>query len=101
MNRKEFGQLFATLRQDLDWTQFQLSEYADIDEPVISQIERGVKKFFEPELLFQLANALQLTTLERREFSRLPADWSKSKSSASPRRRWRLMCSMSERALIK
>ena len=68
MNRKEFGQLLATLRQDLDWTQFQLSEYADLDEAVISQIERGVKKFFEPELLFRLANALQLTTLERREF---------------------------------
>jgi transcriptional regulator with XRE-family HTH domain len=68
MNRKEFGQLLATLRQDLDWTQFQLSEYADLDEAVISQIERGVKKFFEPELLFCLANALQLTTLERREF---------------------------------
>ena len=31
-------------------------------------MERGVKKYFEPELLFQLANALQLTTLERREF---------------------------------
>jgi len=68
MNRKEFGQLLAALRQDLDWTQFQLSEYADIDEAVISQIERGVKKFFEPELLFRLANALHLTTLERREF---------------------------------
>ena len=68
MNRNEFGQLLATLRQDLDWTQFQLSEYADVDEAVISQIERGVKKFFEPELLFRLANALQLTTLERREF---------------------------------
>ncbi len=68
MNRKEFGQLLATLRQDLDWTQFQLSEYSDLDEAVISQIERGVKKFFEPELLFCLANALQLTTLERREF---------------------------------
>lgn len=68
MNRKEFGQLLATLRQDLDWTQFELSEYADVDEAVISQIERGVKKFFEPELLFKLANALQLTTLERREF---------------------------------
>ena len=68
MNRKEFGQLLATLRQDLDWTQFQLSEYADVDQAVISQIERGVKKFFEPELLFSLANSLQLTTLERREF---------------------------------
>ncbi len=68
MNRKEFGQLLATLRQDLDWTQFQLAEYSNIDEAVISQIERGVKKYFESELLISLANALQLTTLERREF---------------------------------
>jgi transcriptional regulator with XRE-family HTH domain len=68
MNRKDFGELLSTLRQDLDWTQFNLSEYADVDEAVISQIERGVKKFFEPDLLFNLANALQLTTLERREF---------------------------------
>jgi transcriptional regulator with XRE-family HTH domain len=68
MNRKDFGQLLATLRQDLDWTQFQLAEYAEVDVAVISQMERGVKKFFEPELLFCLANALQLTTLERREF---------------------------------
>lgn len=68
MNRKDFGQLLAALRQDLDWTQFQLSEYAQVNEAVISQIERGVKKFFEPELLFDLANALKLTTLERREF---------------------------------
>lgn len=68
MNRKDFGQLLSTLRQDLDWTQFELSEYADIEEAVVSQIERGVKKHFEPDLLFKLANALQLTTLERREF---------------------------------
>jgi transcriptional regulator with XRE-family HTH domain len=68
MNRKEFGQLLATLRQDLGWTQFQLAEISEIDLAVISQIERGVKKFFEPELLFSLANAFQLTTLERREF---------------------------------
>jgi transcriptional regulator with XRE-family HTH domain len=68
MNRKEFGQLLSTLRQDMGWTQFQLAEYAQADEAVVSQMERGVKKYFEPELLFQLANALQLTTLERREF---------------------------------
>jgi transcriptional regulator with XRE-family HTH domain len=68
MNRREFGQLLATLRQDLDWTQFELAEYAEVDEAVVSQIERGVKKHFEPELLFSLANTLQLTTLERREF---------------------------------
>lgn len=68
MNRKDFGELVAALRQDLGWTQFQLAEYSDIDDAVISQIERGVKKYFEPHLLFQLANAFQLTTLERREF---------------------------------
>lgn len=68
MNRKQFGELVAALRQDLGWTQFQLAEYAELDDAVVSQIERGVKKHFEPELLFQLGNAFQLTTLERREF---------------------------------
>ncbi len=68
MNRKDFGELVSTLRLDLGWTQFQLAEYAGIDVAVISQTERGVKKFFEPELLFCLANALQLTTIERSEF---------------------------------
>jgi transcriptional regulator with XRE-family HTH domain len=68
MNRKEFGELVAALRQDLGWTQFQLAEYAEEDEAVVSQIERGAKKHFGPDLLFHLANALQLTTLERREF---------------------------------
>jgi transcriptional regulator with XRE-family HTH domain len=68
MNRKDFGELLSALRQDLGWTQSELAEYADVDDAVISQIERGVKKYFEPELLLCLANALQLTTLERREF---------------------------------
>lgn len=68
MNRKEFGELISALRQDLGWTQFQLAEFSNLDIAVISQIERGVKKYFEPELLFSLANAFQLTTLERREF---------------------------------
>ena len=68
MKRKEFGELVAALRQDMGWTQFQLAEYADVDNAVISRIERGVKRHFEPELLFQLVNAFQLTTLERREF---------------------------------
>lgn len=68
MNRKDFGELVAALRQDLGWTQFQLAEYSELDSAVISQIERGVKRYFEPELLFKLANTFQLTTLERREF---------------------------------
>jgi transcriptional regulator with XRE-family HTH domain len=68
MKRKEFGELVATLRQDLGRTQFQLAESVGVDVAVISQIERGVKKFFEPELLFRLANEFQLTTMERRQF---------------------------------
>lgn len=68
MKRKEFGELIAALRQDLGWTQFQLAENASVDIAVVSQTERGVKKYFEPQLLFQFANAFQLTTLERREF---------------------------------
>lgn len=68
MNRKDFGELVAALRQDFGWTQFQLAEYSGLDDAVISQIERGVKRYFDPELLFCLANAFQLTTLERREF---------------------------------
>ena len=68
MIRKQFGELVAALRQDLGWTQFQLAEYAELDDAVVSQIERGVKKHFEPDLLFKLVNAFQLTTLERREF---------------------------------
>jgi transcriptional regulator with XRE-family HTH domain len=68
MDRKEFGKLVAALRQDMEWTQYQLSEYGHLDLPLISQIERGVKKHLEPELLVKLANAFQLTTLERKEF---------------------------------
>lgn len=68
MNRKDFGQLIASLRQDIGWTQAQLAEHADIDNATLSNIERGAKRHLDPETLFQLANALRLTSLERREF---------------------------------
>lgn len=68
MNRKDFGELIASLRKDLGWTQAELAEYAGIDNATLSNIERGVKRHLEPETLYQLANALRLTSLERREF---------------------------------
>jgi transcriptional regulator with XRE-family HTH domain len=68
MNRRDFGELVSTLRQDMGWTQAQLAEFAQLDIAVISQVERGVKKHFDPELILCLANGLQLTTLECREF---------------------------------
>ena len=68
MNRKEFGRLVSLLRTDLGWKQTQLAEYAEIPITTLGNIERGAKKYLEPESLFRLANALQLTSLERREF---------------------------------
>lgn len=68
MNHEKFGELVSALRQDLSWTQFQLAKYSGQDVAVISQIERGVKRYLDPHLLFCLANAFQLTTLERHEF---------------------------------
>ncbi len=68
MNRREFGRLISLLRTELGWSQTQLADYAEIQIATLSNIERGIKKYLEPETLFRLANALQLTSLERREF---------------------------------
>lgn len=68
MDKKSFGRLLAVLRAEMGWTQAQLAEIVDVDDALISNIERGTKKIIEPELLLRLANILQLTTLERREF---------------------------------
>lgn len=68
MDRKAFGRLLAALRDELGWTQAYLAELVDVAEAVISQLERGAKRQVDPALIFKLANALQLTTLERREF---------------------------------
>jgi transcriptional regulator with XRE-family HTH domain len=68
MNRKEFGQLIASLRQDLGLTQAQLAELVDLENATLSNIERGAKRHIEPDSLYRLANALHLTSLERREF---------------------------------
>jgi transcriptional regulator with XRE-family HTH domain len=68
MDRKSFGKLLAVLRQEMNWTQAEFAELADVDTAVISNLERGIKRNIEPELLFKLANALRLTTIERREF---------------------------------
>lgn len=68
MNREDFGKIVSSLREDLDLTQIQLAELSDIPYPVISQIERGVKRYFDASLLVALADALQLSTYERRQF---------------------------------
>lgn len=68
MDRKSFGKLLAVLRAEANLTQAQLAELVDIDPAVISTLERGRKKNVEPGLLFKMANVLNMTTLERRDF---------------------------------
>jgi transcriptional regulator with XRE-family HTH domain len=68
VNRKDFGELIASLREELGWTQHDLAQAADLEEAAVSIIERGARRHFDPDLLLGLGNALQLTTLERREF---------------------------------
>lgn len=68
MDRRDFGELVATLREELGWTQAELAQAASLEESAVSIIERGARKHFDAELIYRLANTLQLTTLERREF---------------------------------
>jgi transcriptional regulator with XRE-family HTH domain len=67
VNRAEFGQLIAALREDLGWTQAYLAEQVNVEPSKLSNLERGAKKHCEPELLFPLAQALRLTRGERRQ----------------------------------
>jgi transcriptional regulator with XRE-family HTH domain len=68
MDREEFGELIASLREELGWTQAQLAERVDADNATISNMERGAKKHFDPDLLHSLANAFGLTRAERQQF---------------------------------
>jgi transcriptional regulator with XRE-family HTH domain len=74
MNRVEFGQLVKALRQehrdekDIVWTQKKLGQETGLGELIIGKIERGQRINLDEVTLLRLVNALQLTSLERREF---------------------------------
>lgn len=74
MNRVEFGQLVAALRRgikdedDRSWSQKRLGEETDLGEATIGKIERAERVNLDPDTLSRLANAMHLTTIERREF---------------------------------
>jgi transcriptional regulator with XRE-family HTH domain len=75
MNRKQFGQIIATLRKsqfDLitgkSWSQQVLADKIGVSDRLIAALEQGAKSYFEPEILGKLASAFSLTTMERREF---------------------------------
>jgi transcriptional regulator with XRE-family HTH domain len=81
MDRREFGQLIAALRKEhMDeagnrMTQAKLAELAQaqnpqspVNEVILGKIERGERAMLDDHMLLSLADALKLTTGERREF---------------------------------
>lgn len=80
MNRADFGKLVASLRKEHDdesgvpWTQAKLAQEANsavgaqlFSEYIVGAIERGTRHS-DPQTLVALADVLQLSTGERREF---------------------------------
>lgn len=74
MDSKNFGKLISLLRREKfdetgeSWTQKHLADASNLSLAIIQNVESGKKKHLESEDLAALATALQLTTLERREF---------------------------------
>jgi len=74
MDSREFGKLLAALRkQNLTdhgktWTREELSRHIHISAHQLGRLERGSRKYLDTETLQLLADAFNLTTLERKEF---------------------------------
>jgi transcriptional regulator with XRE-family HTH domain len=72
--RREFGRLLAALRKEriLEvgdfWRQETLAAEAGVLLAEVSKIERGLQKYLKPETLLRMAEALQLTSGEKRAF---------------------------------
>lgn len=73
MDSREFGKLLAALRkQNLNdygktWTREELSRQIHISAHQLGRLERGSRKYLDTETLQLLADAFNLTTLERKE----------------------------------
>lgn len=74
MDKKEFGRLVAALRRyHIDesgsfWTQARLGEKTGLGEIIIGKIERGERANLDTNTLLRLASALNLTSMERKDF---------------------------------
>ncbi len=73
MNSREFGRLLAAFRkQNLNeygksWSREELSRYIHISPHQLGRLERGNRKYLDTETLQLLADAFNLTALERKE----------------------------------
>lgn len=90
MNRFEFGKLIRALREsqkDEDDHQFTLQKLAEVtglSEAVIRNMETGRKVNLQVDDLYKLAQAFQLTTLERHKFFTAAAELDKKTFAILP-----------------
>jgi transcriptional regulator with XRE-family HTH domain len=69
MDRQKFGRLVEALRKERGgWTQTQLGKKTALSRITIGKIEEGALAKLDRDILVRLADAFQLTTMERREF---------------------------------
>lgn len=81
MERKQFGKLLVSLREQFDkgaegqgLTRQALSERTSLSVPVLGRLERGELVNLDPEMLEQVALALRLTIVEFHELLALSVD---------------------------
>jgi hypothetical protein len=74
MNRQQFGMIIKNLREeridleDKKWSMGYLAKLSDSTKKKIEKIEYGEKKKLKDDELVQLADAFQLSPMERKEF---------------------------------
>jgi transcriptional regulator with XRE-family HTH domain len=65
------------------WTQQILADKAGVEKRMIERIEQGLQRKIDPDIVLRLADALELTTMERKEFF-FAAMWLDNHHLASP-----------------
>lgn len=89
MQKDMFGKLVRSLRKEhrdadgTQWTQQFLAEKAGVDKRALERIEQGLLRKIDPDIVLRLADALELTSVERQEFF-FAAMWIDNSNLASP-----------------
>lgn len=89
MQKDMFGKLVRSLRKEhrdthgIQWTQQSLADKAGVDKRTLERIEQGLLRKIDPDIVLRLADALELTSIERKEFF-FAAMWLDNSHLASP-----------------
>lgn len=89
MQKDMFGKLVRSLRKEhrdddgTQWTQQTFADRAGIDKRTLERIEQGLLRKIDPDIVLRLADTLELTSIERKEFF-FAAMWLDNSNLASP-----------------